>query len=196
MFDFSQTFRGVNTDFFLNFSDILLISLTSDPSDFLLNRAVRAVRIFLVFPAFQFRNHKEKSRDFSLFKFSLYLSSFYFSKHGCNFSKNYWSGRENYSRPMRSVRYYMKYGIVLSIADETESRWFFSDRHILIKRSLNMILSQNKHSVALKLEIYVTIAHIFNKYKQNTDKAIANVVLKWYHIPFFLKITAARHGQK
>ena len=41
-----------------------------------------------------------------------------------------------------------------------------------------MILSQNKHSVALKLEIYVTIAHIFNKYKQNTDKAIANVVLK------------------
>jgi hypothetical protein len=38
--DFSRTFRGVNTDFFLNFSDIFLISPTSDPSDFLLNRAV------------------------------------------------------------------------------------------------------------------------------------------------------------
>ena len=44
MFDFSRTFRGVNTDFFFNFSDIFLISPTSDPSDFLLNRAVRAVR--------------------------------------------------------------------------------------------------------------------------------------------------------
>ena len=43
VFDFSRTFRGVNTDFFLNFSDIFLISPTSDPSDFLLNRAVRAV---------------------------------------------------------------------------------------------------------------------------------------------------------
>jgi hypothetical protein len=43
VFDFSQTFRGVNTDFFFNFSDIFLISPTSDPSDFLLNRAVRAV---------------------------------------------------------------------------------------------------------------------------------------------------------
>ena len=43
MFDFSRTFRGVNTDFFFNFSDIFLISPTSDPSDFLLNRAVRAV---------------------------------------------------------------------------------------------------------------------------------------------------------
>ena len=40
VFDFSQTFRGVNTDFFFNFSDIFLISPTSDPSDFLLNRAV------------------------------------------------------------------------------------------------------------------------------------------------------------
>ena len=28
---------------------------------------------------------------------------------------------------------------------------FFSERHILIKCSLNTILSQNKHSVALKL---------------------------------------------
>jgi hypothetical protein len=44
VFDFSRTFRGVNTDFFFNFSDIFLISPTSDPSDFLLNRAVRAVR--------------------------------------------------------------------------------------------------------------------------------------------------------
>ena len=43
MFDLSLTFRGVNTDFFFNFSDIFLISPTSDPSDFLLNRAVRAV---------------------------------------------------------------------------------------------------------------------------------------------------------
>ena len=43
MFDFSRTLRGVNTDFFFNFSDIFLISPTSDPSDFLLNRAVRAV---------------------------------------------------------------------------------------------------------------------------------------------------------
>ena len=43
MFDFSRTFRGVNTDFFFYFSDIFLISPTSDPSDFLLNRAVRAV---------------------------------------------------------------------------------------------------------------------------------------------------------
>ena len=43
MFDFSRTFRGVNTDFFFNFSDIFLLSPTSDPSDFLLNRAVRAV---------------------------------------------------------------------------------------------------------------------------------------------------------
>ena len=43
MFDFSRTFRGVNTDFFFYFSDIFLISPTSDLSDFLLNRAVRAV---------------------------------------------------------------------------------------------------------------------------------------------------------
>jgi hypothetical protein len=43
----SRTFRGVNTDFFLNFSDIFLISPTSDPSDFLLNRAVRARGIFI-----------------------------------------------------------------------------------------------------------------------------------------------------
>ena len=47
----------------------------------------------------------------------------------------------------------------------------------LIKRSLNMIISQNKHSIALKLYIYATIAHNFNKYKQNADKAIENVVL-------------------
>ena len=40
MFDFSRTFRGVNTDFFFNFSGILLISPTSNPSDFLLDRAV------------------------------------------------------------------------------------------------------------------------------------------------------------
>ena len=40
MFDFSRSFRGVNTDFLKNFSDIFLISLTSDPSDFLLNHAV------------------------------------------------------------------------------------------------------------------------------------------------------------
>ena len=45
MFDFSRTFRGVNTDFSFNFSDIFLISPTSDPSDFLLNRAVRAVAV-------------------------------------------------------------------------------------------------------------------------------------------------------
>ena len=37
---------------------------------------------------------------------------------------------------------------------------FFPDRHILIKRSLNMILSQNKHSVALKL--YIQPLHIFS----------------------------------
>ena len=51
MFDFSRTFRGVNTDFFFNFSDIFLISPTSDPSDFLLNRAVRAVYKIFVFGA-------------------------------------------------------------------------------------------------------------------------------------------------
>ena len=34
--------------FFFNFSDIFLISLTSDPSDFLLNRAVRAVSRVMV----------------------------------------------------------------------------------------------------------------------------------------------------
>ena len=51
------------------------------------------------------------------------------------------------------------------------------DWHILIKRSLNMIISQNKHSIALRLYIYATIAHNFNKYKQNADKAIENVVL-------------------
>ena len=45
MFDFSRTFRGVNTDFFFNFSNIFLISPTSDLSDFLLNRAVRAVSV-------------------------------------------------------------------------------------------------------------------------------------------------------
>jgi hypothetical protein len=43
VFDFSQTFRGVNTDFLKNFSDIFLISPTSDLSDFLLNCAVRTV---------------------------------------------------------------------------------------------------------------------------------------------------------
>jgi hypothetical protein len=48
VFDFSRTFRGVNTDFFFNFSDIFLISPTSDPSDFLLNRAVRAVAEILL----------------------------------------------------------------------------------------------------------------------------------------------------
>jgi hypothetical protein len=53
----------------------------------------------------------------------------------------------------------------------------FPDWHILIKRSLNMIISQNKHSIALRLYIYATIAHNFNKYKQNADKAIENVVL-------------------
>ena len=51
----------------------------------------------------------------------------------------------------------------------------FSNRHILIKRSLNMIISQNKHSIALKLYIYATIAHNFNKYKQNADKTIEKV---------------------
>jgi hypothetical protein len=35
VFDFSRTFRGVNIDFFFNFSDIFLISPTSDLSDFL-----------------------------------------------------------------------------------------------------------------------------------------------------------------
>jgi hypothetical protein len=33
-----------------------------------------------------FRNHKERSRDFSLLKFFLYMSSFYFSRRGHNFS--------------------------------------------------------------------------------------------------------------
>ena len=46
MFHFSQIFRGVNTDFFFNFSDIFLISPTSDPSDFLLNLTVRAVSMY------------------------------------------------------------------------------------------------------------------------------------------------------
>jgi hypothetical protein len=45
------------------------------------------------------------------------------------------------------------------------------------KTLLNMIISQNKHSIVLKLYIYATIAHNFNKYKQNADKAIENVVL-------------------
>ena len=64
MFDFSRTFRGVNTDFFFNFSDIFLISPTSDPSDFLLNRAVRAVCsrcmvfIFLMFLLFVQSPHR------------------------------------------------------------------------------------------------------------------------------------------
>ena len=45
------------------------------------------------------------------------------------------------TRNVRSLHFY-----------RTESRRFFSDWHILIKRSLsNMILSQNKRSVALKL---------------------------------------------
>ena len=57
--------------------------------------------------------------------------------------------------------------------NRTESRRFFLDRHILIKRSLNMIRSQNKHSVALKLQ--VTQHLFFNKYKQNTENAIANI---------------------
>jgi len=48
MFDFYQTFRGVNTDFFQNFTDIFLISPTSDPSDFLLKRAMRTVDTNLV----------------------------------------------------------------------------------------------------------------------------------------------------
>jgi hypothetical protein len=43
MLDFSQTFHGVNTDFFFNFTDIFLVSLTSDHSDFLLEHAVRTV---------------------------------------------------------------------------------------------------------------------------------------------------------
>ena len=38
-------FLGVNTDFFFNFSNIFLISPTSDRSDFLLNRTVRAVEM-------------------------------------------------------------------------------------------------------------------------------------------------------
>ena len=53
-----------------------------------------------------------------------------------------------------------------------ERKRIFPDRHILIKRSLN-IISQNKHSIALNL----TIAHNLNKYKQNADKAIENFVL-------------------
>ena len=43
MFDFSRTFRGVNTAFFSNFTDIFVISPTSGQSDFLLKRAGRAV---------------------------------------------------------------------------------------------------------------------------------------------------------
>ena len=39
----------------------------------------------------------------------------------------------------------------LSHLIERKADDFFSDRQIWIKRSLNMILSQNKHSVALKL---------------------------------------------
>ena len=58
MFDFSRTFRGVNTDFFFNFSDIFLISPTSDPSDFLLNRAVRAVCAMVLYIYIKsFRNY-------------------------------------------------------------------------------------------------------------------------------------------
>ena len=46
MFDFSRTFRGVNTAFFSNFTDIFVISPTSGQSDFLLKRAGRAVGEF------------------------------------------------------------------------------------------------------------------------------------------------------
>ena len=56
-------------------------------------------------------------------------------------------------------------------ADDSSGPTYFD------KTLLNMIISQNKHSIALKLYIYATIAHNFNKYKQNADKAIENVVL-------------------
>jgi len=42
--DFLRGFRSVNTNFFFNFTDIFLISPTSDPSDFLPRRAVHTVR--------------------------------------------------------------------------------------------------------------------------------------------------------
>jgi hypothetical protein len=38
VFNFSLTYRSVNTDFFFNFSNIFLILPMSNPSDFLLNR--------------------------------------------------------------------------------------------------------------------------------------------------------------
>lgn len=79
----------------------------------------------------------------------------------------------------------------------TETRRFFPDRLILIKRSLHMILTQNKHCVVHKLEIYATIPRIFNKYTQNAEKAIANIVLKVISRSIvFLKITTAHHGKK
>ena len=57
-----------------------------------------------------------------------------------------------------------------------------------------MIISQNKHS---RLYIYATIAHNFNKYKQNADKAIENVVLEVTpRSIFFMKITIACRGHK
>jgi hypothetical protein len=56
VFNFSRTFRGVNTDFCFNFSDIFLISPTSDLSDFLLNRAVRAVHVHLYIIITMLRN--------------------------------------------------------------------------------------------------------------------------------------------
>ena len=65
MFDFSRTFRSVNTDLFFNFSDIFLISPTSDSSDFLLNRAVRAVGdvfFFRILPTFNILNIRQGVR--------------------------------------------------------------------------------------------------------------------------------------
>ena len=67
MFDFSRTFRGVNTDFFFNFSDIFLISPTSDLSDFLLNRAVRAVAAVKIWAHFEQWTIKISLPLFSIF---------------------------------------------------------------------------------------------------------------------------------
>jgi hypothetical protein len=71
------------------------------------------------------------------------------------------------------------------------------DRHIFIKRSLNMIISQNKHyNLKLQNFKFAIIAHIFNKYKQNTDETIAKSFYKCITFKIFLKIMAARHGHE
>jgi hydroxymethylpyrimidine/phosphomethylpyrimidine kinase len=83
VFHFSRTFRGVNTDFFFNFSDIFLISPTSDPSDFLLNRAVRAVSSAvgaILVKGLNRRTHFWKRTIQWLFHQNLFLLSKWFQK--------------------------------------------------------------------------------------------------------------------